>query len=804
MFLNYIKIAFRNFKQHKMFSFINVFGLALGIAACMMINFWVQRELSYDRFNKNADRIFRIERDIKFEDRDEIWPITSGTYGPAIAAEYPEIESFVRFWRMQLSINDQNNIFHRQHLIMTDNSVFDIFDYELEEGDPKTALTKPMTVVLTRKTAQKYLGKKSFIGKTLSFEFNGEYTDFQITGILKDVPKNSHIQFDMLISTASAPEERFSRWEGNFLYTYVLLKDEQYKSSLEQKFEVFLGKYVFPFYKKYYKPGTNLSDVVKLKLNPLTNIHLNPRINWEIGPQGSMASVYIFSSIAVLILFIACMNFMNLSTARANKRAKEVGLRKTIGAYQSQLRLQFIEESLLLAVAGLLLAVFLTVSFIPLFNSMFDDALSWEMLFESHNLLVILGITILTGIVSGLYPAFYMSGFEPAKVLKGGAQSGTGKSSFRKYMAIIQFVISITLIFGTLTVLRQMNYIKTISLGFDKENIIVIPVRNSSVRQGFEAFRSELTGSSKIKLISGSSKVPGNARFGDHLFKRSETSEKFDLIYLTADFDFIDTYRMDIIAGRNFSRNFGTDTTGTLILNEAAVNKIGLTPEEAVGKDLYSTAFETNGKIVGVVKNFNFKSLRREIEPIVVYLFPNPGRTANISVRIMPGDPRETIDVIKQKWAKLFPGEQFEFYFLDSRLDELYKNEEKMQNIFIVFSGLSIFVACLGLFGLAAYGAGERTKEIGVRKVLGASSANVVMLLSKDFTKWVIVSNIAALPLGWFLMDRWLQNFAYRIDMAWPVFVLPGLIAFIIALSAVSFQAVKAARANPVNSLKYE
>lgn len=804
MFINYLKTAFRNFKRLKLFTFINVFGLAIGVATCMMINFWVQWELSYDRFNKNADRIFRVERDITFEERDEIWPITSGTYGPALANDYPEIESFVRFWRRELSIKDHNNIYHRQQLIMSDNSIFDIFDYPLEEGDPLTALRDPMTLVLTRKTAQKYLGAEAAVGKSLTFDFNGVQEDFQIKGILKEIPGNSHIQFDMLISASSAPEGRFSNWDGNFLYTYVLLNDGSAKYSLEQKFGAFLDKYVGSAYREFLDPDRKISDVIKLKLNPVTSIHLHPRINWEIEPQGNITSVYIFSSISVLILFIACMNFMNLSTARANRRAKEVGLRRAIGAYKKQLRIQFIEESLLLAITALLIGILLILFSIPLFNSFFDEVLSLDMLFRPKNLMVLLGIIIVTGILSGLYPAFYMSGFEPGKVLKGGILSGTGKSSFRKYMAIIQFVISITLIYGTLTVLRQMNFIQTISLGFNKENIVIIPVRSNNVRQDFEAFRTELMGNSRIKSVSGSNNVPGNARYGDHIFSRSETGENFDFIYMSADFDFIDTYEMDIIEGRNFSEDFGTDTVGTLILNEAAMKKIGLTPQEAIGEELYSTVFETNGKIVGIVRNFNFKSLRREIEPIVIMLFPNSNRVANISVKIMSGDLPETIGFINQKWSEFFPGEQFESNFLDRQLDQLYENEKNMQNLFIVFSSLSLFIACLGLFGLAAYTAGERTKEIGIRKVFGASSTSVVMLLSKDFTKWVILSCIAALPLGWFFMNRWLRNFAYRVDMEWYVLLLSGIIAFVIALTTVCFQAVKAARANPLDSLKYE
>jgi len=802
MFKNYLKIAYRYFVGHKLFSFINIFGLAIGIVTCVIISLWVQRELSYDCFHKNAHRIYRIERELFRDNAYSRWPITGGAYKQALIDDYPEIENVVRFWGREFSIKDHKNFVHRQGMFAVDNSIFEFFDFNLEKGDESTALIKPRSVVLTRDNALKFLGTDDVIGRSLSFEWEGEQVDFVITGILKEVPKNSHVRFDMLISISSYPEDRFSEWRSNYLFTYILAAENTTRNDLEEKLKTFVSRRLEPYYGDLLSQGLGIHEVLKMHLFPITDIHLYPSPNWEIGAGGSMTSVYIFSSIAVLILIIACINFMNLSTAGANKRAKEVGLRKTIGANKNQLKAQFIQESVLLAVIALLFAIALVSLFIPAYNNIFDDHLSMNSLLQAKNLIMLIGITLAVGLLAGLYPAFYLTKFEPAGMLISSPMLGSGKSIFRRNMVVVQFIISITLIIGTLTVYTQMKYIQTKSLGFEKENVVLLPVRSQQVVQSYQSFRNELLRNSQIQSLAISSDLPGETFYSNTNFSsRERTDEPVSLIVLMTDFDFVDTYRMNLAAGRAFSREFRSDTAGTLMLNEAAVQRFGWTPQEAIGKDL-SYFRGAIGKIVGVVKDFNFRSLHTKVEPMALILAPND--MSAISVRIQPGNIKQTIDFIQQKWENTLPGELFEFSFLDNRMNQLYDNEMKMQNLFIIFSCFSIFVACLGLFGLSVFIAAERTKEIGIRKVLGASISKIILLLSREFIIWIIISNIVAWPLAWFIMNKWLQNFAYRANIGIWIFILSASLALIIALITVSYQSIKAALANPVESLRYE
>jgi len=805
MLKNYFKIALRNMIRNKLYSLINLTGLAIGLAACLMIWLWAQDEVNYDRFHTKADRIYRVERKIDFRDIHTQTPSTSGPYGPALANDYPEIADYVRLDRNELSIKDHRNIFRKQQIIVADNSIFKIFDFHLESGDSRTALTQPKSIILTRENALKYLGTADAVGKSLTVDWRGSLADFQVTGILEEVPPNSHVQFDVLASISSYPSENLNFWHNNFLYTYVLLRQGTSPEETEKKFSAFLTKYMGADITKVLGPETNINDVFQLKLYPLLDIHLYPAGEFEIEPQGSISSVYLFSAIAFLILIIACINFMNLSTARASKRAREVGIRKTVGAHRRQLQGQFLGESVLLAFMALILAFLLIRLFIPVFNSISGKFLSLGMLFQVNNWVVLIGIALAAGLLAGIYPAFYLTRFDPARVLKGGAQSGTGKSVFRRSMAVIQFVISITLIIGTLIIFKQMDYIQKKSLGFDKENVIILSAESKTIHQNIEAFRNTLTQDPRVKSVAVSSNVPGSAMFSDTTYKRPDTDEIFPLIFITADYEFVDTYGFEVTHGRAFSKEFSTDIDGAIMLNEAAAREIGYMPEEAVGKKLLRFRSLDEFKeltIVGVVRDFHFKSLHRIIDPILLALDPQNFDT--ISVRVMPGDVRGTIGFIEQKWGEIFPGEQFEYTFLNSRIDLLYKSESRMRSIFLIFSVLSIFVACLGLFGLAAFTAEERTKEIGVRKVLGASTANILLLLSKEFSKWVLFANLIAWPVAYYMMHRWMQNFAYQTSIGiWP-FLLSALLALIIALFTVSYQSVRAALAEPVDCLRYE
>jgi len=802
MLKNYLKIAYRNFIRHKLYSFINVFGLAIGLSICMIISLWVLREMSYDRFHEKAHWIYRVERELFRDNLYSRWPIVGGSYKQALIEDYPEIENAVRFWRREFAIKDHKNAVHRQGMFAVDNSFFEMFDFRLEEGDEDTALEEPLTVVLTRKNADKYFETGDPIGKSLTFEWQGEQTDFKVTGVLKEVPENSHIHFDMLISIASYPEEEFADWRSNYLYTYVLVSKNTSKAELEEKLKTFVTQRLEPHYGDLLLQDRSIHEVLKMHLFSIKDIHLHPTADWEVEPGGNILSVYIFSCVAVLILIIACMNFVNLSTARASKRAKEVSLRKTVGAEKHQLRVQFIQESVLLAFVSLVLAFFMCSLFIQSYNGIFAENLSLSVFLQLKHMIILVGATFAVGVLAGLYPAYYLTRFEPVAVMKGGPLSGSGKSVFRRNMVIIQFSITIILIVGVFTVYKQMRYIQTRSLGFDKENVVIIPVRSQQIAQNYGSFWTELMRNSQIVAASASSEVPADSHYSNSHVNPPESDEPISMILFSSDHDYVETYQLEVLAGRAFSRDFSTDTEGTIILNESAAHRIGWTPEEAVGKKLEGGYSESEAQVVGVVKNFHFKSLRREVEPMALFLYPNYIR--EISVRIMPGDIGKTLNFIQKTWETAFPGEQFEYSFLDNRINQLYASERKMQKIFVIFSSLSILVACLGLLGLVSFTAELKTKEIGIRRVLGASTGSVVVMLSKEFIKWILLANIIAWPLAWFMMNKWLQNFAYRANIGWFVFALAGFVTVSIAIFTFIFQTVKTACANPVNSLRYE
>ncbi len=805
MLSNYIKIAVRNLSRNRLYSFINIAGLSVGIAACLMIYLWVQDELSFDAFHENADRIYRVERKVDFREIHGQAPITSGPYGPALVRDYPEIESFVRLDRDEASIKDSRNIFRRQSLIFSDNSIFEVFDFRLEEGDPVTALTQPQTIVLTRESARRLLGTDDVLGWSLTLDWNGVVLDFQVTGILAEVPPNSHVRFEILASISSYPEEDMNQWFSNFLYTYVLVRKGISGEEVENKLAAFLTRYMGAEFTAFVGPEADINDVFQLKMRPLLDIHLQPSEQFEIEPQGSMASVVIFSAIAFLILVIACINFMNLSTARAHKRGREVGMRKTVGALKQQLWMQFLGESVLLSFFALVLAVVLIASSIPVFNTISGKSLSLAQLLELGNGATLIVITLASGVLAGLYPAFYLAAFSPVRVLKGTALSGRGKSVFRKTMSVLQFAISIVLIIGTLIIYSQMKFIQNKSLGFDKENVVLITSESDEVGKNIEVFRSTLLENTGIKSVAASSNIPGSSTFSDTVFKRDDSDEIFSLTYLRADYDFVDTYGFDVIAGRRFSRDFGTDQLGALMINEAGVEELGYTPQEVVGRKLLMAVSPQEFReftVVGVVQDFHFKSLHRIIEPFVLLLAPEAIRF--VSVRTLPGDVMETLGVIQKKWMEVFPGEEFEYSFLDDRINRLYASETRIRKIFLIFAVLSISVACLGLIGLAAFTAAERTKEIGVRKVLGASEVSILMLLAKEFSKWVLAANILAWPVAYYAMHQWMQGFAYRAEIGPGSFMLSAVLAFIIALLTVSYQSVRAALADPVRSLRYE
>jgi len=802
MFRNHLTIAYRNFVRHKLFSFINVFGLGVGLSVCMMISLWVLNECRYDRFHANAGRIFRVERELFRDNLYSRWPITGGVYKQALIDDIPEVENAVRFWRRSLVIRDDKNLRRQQVLYAVDNSIFKIFDFGLEEGDREAALVEPMTVVLTRESARRYFGTGDVVGRSLPFEWaDGQTADFKVTGILKNVPRNSHLQFEMLISMASYPPGQFTNWRANNLYTYVLLRPAASKQEVEEKFKTFVGRHLEPVYGDLMGQGRGIHEVLKMYLFPVTGIHLHPSVNWEAEPGGSIASVYAFSLAAALVLAIACLNFINLSTARASKRAKEVGIRKTIGAAQHQLRRQFIHESLLLTFVSLGLAFLLGEFSVRAVNRVFSGNLSLAPLFEPLNLAVIVAATVVLGILAGLYPAFYLTRFKPAGVLRGDIRSGRAKSRFRRNLVVIQFGVTIVIMIGMFTVSRQLRYIQTRSLGFDKANLVLLEVRSSAGARSYESFRNELLRDPRVVAVSSAVDAPGDVIYSNGAVLRQGSNEVINMTYYTTGYDYVETYGMEMAAGRAFSRDFDVDKTVNVMLNESAATRVGWTPAEAVGKRLV-LGTKQEALVVGVVKNFNFKSLHTEVEPMIILL--NPGVVTQVSIRIKPGDEEGALRTLRENWERAFPEDQFEYGFLDDRMERLYEGEKTMRNISAVFSFLSVLVSCLGLLGLVSFTAEEKTKEIGIRKVLGASTGKILALLSGQFIKWIVLANVLAWPVAWFLMNKWLENFAFRAEIGWQIFVLAGFLAISFGIITFIFHAVKAASANPVDNMRYE
>jgi len=767
MLRNYLIVGLRRLLRNPMYSAINLMGLAIGLAVCAIIFLWVQDELGYDRFHEKAERIFRVERKVDFRDIHGQAPMTAGPYGQAMVRDYPEVENFCRMDTDEIAIRDATQTYRRQRVVFSDNSIFEIFDFRLRRGDPGSALKEPRTLVLTEEKAAQYFGEADAVGQTLTVDWNGSLLDFQVTGILEKVPANSHVHFEVLASLSTYPEAEMAHWLNNFLYTYVLMRPGAASAELENKLPGFLTRYQAGQYAALLGSEMEINDFIQLKLKPLVNIHLFPAEQFEIAAQGSMTSVMIFSAIALLILVIAGINFMNLSTARAQNRAREVGLRKTVGAGRRQLWGQFLSESILMSLVAAALAAGLIAALLPAFNKMAAKSLSPSLLLEPAKGLMLLGFTLAAGLLAGLYPAFCLTAFEPVTVLKGRAQAGRAKTGFRRLMAVFQFAISISLIIGTLVILRQMD--------------------------------------PRILSVAGSSNVPGSRLFSDTVFKRDDSDDIFSLTFLSCDYDFVDTLGFTLLRGRNFSREFSADSRGAVLLNQRAVAEIGLMPEKVVGRKLLQAVDADEFKdlfIIGVVEDFHFKSLHRRIEPLVIRI--NPENTRFISVRIQPGDVRGTVSFIRNIWEKHFPGEEFNFGFLDDRIDRLYENEVRMRSLFFSFALLSIFVACLGLFGLAAFTAQERTKEIGVRKVLGASVPNLVRRLTWEFTKWVLIANVIAWPAAYIVMHRWVGNFAYRAPIGAGSFLTAAGLALITAWGTVGFQALKTARTDPVRALRWE
>ncbi len=801
MLKNYLKISLRNLQRHKAYSFINIAGLAIGLACFTLIILYVQDEWSYDRYHENADQVYRLAVEIQASEgatrtaqSPPIWPTT-------LLQAYPEVAAAVRLkppsqtWMVRY----EDRSFSEKRWVFADSSVFDVFDVPLVRGDPKTALNVPFTVVVSEAMVEKYFGGDDPLGKTITID--SQY-DFAVTGVFENVPSNSHVHFDFLASFVSMYDPNqlylFNALQGQFPFSYTYLKLEEgvTQEAFQAKLPGFVEEHVPP---RFWPQGAE----VRAFLQPLSAIHLHSHLENEIEANGDASVVYIFLAIAVFILLIACVNFMNLATARSAGRAKEVGMRKALGSSRAQLVRQFLTESTLLAFLATVLAVGLVVLLLPSFNTLAGKEISAAFLGTAPVVLGLMALAVMVGFLAGSYPAFYLSAFRPATVLKGTIQAGKRRSLLRDGLVVFQFAISIGLIAGTLVVYNQLNYVRTKTLGFDKEHVVVIQ-RAQELDDQTTAFKQELLTHSAVVSVSSVSSMPGGL-IGQTAYQPEGASgnETFIMAPVFADFDYARTLGMEIALGRDVSRDFATDTTVYLI-NEAAVKALDW--EDPLGKHLVqigatqSGAF--NGEVVGVLKDFHFASLHQEIGALTVRVFEGP--LPFIAVRIRPDDIPGVLSFMEEKWRTFAPDQPFEYSFLDQDFDALYQAEQRLGKIFIAFAIFAILIACLGLFGLASFTAEQRTKEIGVRKVLGASVPQLVVLLSKEFTLLVVIAFVIAAPLSFFAMKDWLAAFAYHANIGLEIFVLAGVLALVIAWLTVSYQSIRAAMANPVDSLRYE
>jgi putative ABC transport system permease protein len=802
MLKNYFKTAYRNLMRHKFYSAITILGLATGIACFLLIFMFIQDEVRYDRFNIKADRIYRLISKLDSEEgQGEEASSASLPVARALRTDYPQlIEETVRFFNFQqptLTLEVGEKKLNEKHLFFVDSTVFKVFDFPLAKGNPNEALAQPNSIVLSQELAEKYFGDEDPMNKVLKFE--GAY-DLKVTGVLAPIRKPTHIPFEGLISFRTAykiaPYLDWN-WVWNPAWTYILMKEGVSPKELEAQFPTFVKKY----YPDFIQPQ------ITQYLQPLKDIHLHSDLDYEMQPNGDINNIYIFGVIGIFILVIACINFMNLATARAAGRAKEVGIRKVSGAYRSQLIGQFLAEAVLLSFVAVLLALALVEILLPVFSEVSGKKLDYNFFTNPALLLGLLLIGLLTGLASGLYPAFFLSAFEPVKVLKGqAAKTGSGSAALRKGLVVLQFAISLGLIIGTFVINRQLHFMRSVDLGFKKEQVLIVPLRPPLVQQT-QAIKDELLTNKGIISVTNMNEILGENHNTHEI--NYEGMQRGKWIYFPALMvgeDFVKTFGLKLVAGRDFSRAFKNDDSLGILINEAMVKHLGWgSPQEALGKR-FSTA-GSNEKVIGVVKDFNFVSVANTIGPFALDIPKKrqaPFFTKYLALRVSPTNFAATQAHIEEVWTKFSPQFPLESFFLDQRLDQQYKSQENLGKLVGYFSILAIMIACLGLFALASFTAQQRTKEIGIRKVMGASVQSIVYLLTKDFVKLVFLAAIIAFPVAFFGLHQWLENFAYRIQVPFWIFALTGVLGLLIAVLTVSYQAIKAAYINPVKSLKWE
>lgn len=805
MLRNYLKIAWRNLWKHRGFSFINITGVAVGLACFLLIALYVRDELRYDRFHANADRIYRLTRTFLTDGKPTLLLAQAAPpFGPLVKQDFPEAEEVVRLLDNNGLLRYGEQTFNEENMFFAEANVFRVFSFDIVSGNPDQALVNPFSIMFSRPMAEKYFGRENPIGKTVRIDSQFELT---VTGVFEPLPAQSHFHPNFLLSFSTLNDPRVYgaerlrvNWSNNAFSTYVLLKPGASPANMVAAFPAFQDRHI-PV-----ENDTKASTYSLLELQKLTDIHLHSHTDSELEPSGDIRYIYLFSAIGLFILLIACINYMNLSTARSASRAREVGMRKVVGAGRQQLIGQFLSESLVVILVALVIAVVLVLVCLPALNSFTQKELTIRQIFDPVFLSIVVGIALLTGLVAGSYPAFFLTAFQPLQVLKGSLAFGQIRSALRsgrlrQALVVTQFGIAIVLMIATAVVYSQMRYIQDYRLGYQKDQVLLLPdVGDSSTN--YETLKARLKQTGLVREVGRSSRIPSGRlldSYGAYVPKGDSMAPvNINLRGLRVDYDFISAYGIGMAAGRNFSREYGTDTS-MVILNEKAVRLLGWTPDQAIGKPFqYGPA---RGQIIGVTKDYHFESLHQQISAIALILRPRNHNWLSIP---LTGDVSKGVKQVEAVWKQTFPDRPFDYQFLDERFDRLYARERTQQTLFSIFSGLAILISCLGLFGLSMFFAEQRTKEIGIRKVLGASVPGLVALLSKDFLKLVVIAIVIASPLAGWAMAQWLAGFAYHTTLSWWVFVLAGSLAVGIALLTVSFQSIKAALMNPVKSLRTE
>jgi len=814
MVKNYIKIALRNIQKYAGYSFINILGLSIGMALCILILLFVRYELSYDKYHEHSERIYRLER--RYIDSDGSiaggFATLAPSFTPFLEKDFPQIEHISRIWNpgnTLISYGDKK--FIEDGFYFAEFDIFEVFTLPLIRGDSQTALAEPNSIVISESMAEKYFSDEDPVGRQVKVD---RTRLFQVTGVMKDMPSNSHAHFDFLASYITlkglyGTNENDYFWgirnfSDNVTHTYMRLAPNTDLEEIESAVPAFLDKYMGT---RKDRDGKIIraSQGTTIIFQKVTDIHLHSNTRDELEPNSDYRYVLLFTIIAVFVLIIACINFMNLSTARAAKRAKEVGLRKVIGADRQLLMFQFMGESLMMALIAMILAFILVGLSLSYFSSFSGRNLGFKLLLDPVGIVLILGVFVLTGFASGFYPAVYLSSYNPASILRGEVTRGKRGALMRQVLVVFQFAISIALIVCVGVVFRQMRFLQNVDLGFERENIVLIPA-DGVVREKWSQFKQSLVTTPHILHATLSKRTPTGRLMDAPGFRTEVYGEaKVSSIYMPhnrIEHDFFKTYGMKIIAGRDFSIEYSTDASEAFIINELAVHQLGWKSiEDAIGAPM-SVLGRKQGHVIGVVANFNYESLHNEIVPIVSYILPQQANT--VSLRIAGGKTQEALNYAEEVWTRLHPESAFSYDFLNDRIAELYRNETRMMQMFGYFSLFAIFIASLGLFGLASFTAEQRTKEIGIRKVMGATLSHILFLLSKEFTKWVLAANVIAWPVAFFAMRGWLINFAYRIRIGWLEFILAAVLTFLIALLTVSYQSTKAGLANPADCIRYE